>query len=237
MARAGGNGIVEFREFATRDEASDELCNHLSQVITTAVDMKGESSVVLSGGSTPKTLLQMLSMRRLPWSSVTVVPSDERMVPLDHPDSNEAMISSHLKHDCALEVNVFSYQDMSPDPTVALENINRRLSHLSMPFDAVVLGMGEDGHTASLFPDAPNIEQVLNSEDACVIQEIPRLPNARISLTIKVLLESHGIHLLLFGDEKRQVLEQAIAPGEMAEYPVRGVLHQAAVPVTVWWAA
>ncbi len=228
---------MEFREFQSRDEASDELCNHLSQVLTSAVDTKGDSSIVLSGGSTPKTLLQMLSMRRLPWAHVTVVPSDERMVPLDHPDSNEAMISAHLKHDCALDATVFSYQDMSPDPDVALENINRRLSHLPKPFDAVVLGMGADGHTASLFPDAPNIDEALNSEASCVIQEIPRLPSARMSLTIKVLLESHSIHLLLFGDEKRQVLDKAIGPGAVAEYPVRGVLHQTAVPVTVWWAS
>ncbi|MEM7281838.1 MAG: 6-phosphogluconolactonase, partial [Pseudomonadota bacterium] len=83
---------MDFREFASRDEASDELCSHLSQAMTSAVDTKGESSIVLSGGSTPKTLLNMLSLRRLPWDKVTVVPSDERVVPVDHPDSNEAMI-------------------------------------------------------------------------------------------------------------------------------------------------
>ena len=226
---------MDFLEFGSREEASDELCSHLCQTLVSAIDVKGASSLVVSGGSTPELLFEMLSMRRLEWDKVTVVPSDERMVSLDHPDSNEAMISSRLKNDCAISANVFSYQDMSPSVDTALGNINRRLSHAPMPFDAVVLGMGEDGHTASLFPDSPDIESALTSDDLCILQEVPRLPAPRPSLTLKALLNSLAIHLLFFGEAKRAVFESASAAGLKSEYPVRGVLHQAQVPVTVWW--
>ena len=228
--------MIEFLEFTSRDEASDTLSEHLSRVITHGVSERDEVALVVSGGSTPKPMFQMLGERDLPWERVTLVPSDERRVPLDHPDSNEAMIRRELTQGRASTAQVFSYQDVSACMETALANINRRLSQLPLPFDAVVLGMGDDGHTASLFPDAPDIENALGSEDLCIFQEIPRLSAPRLSLTVKALLNSRTIDLLFFGEEKRRVYEQACESGPPIQYPVRAVLHQSEVPVNVWWA-
>lgn len=228
--------MIEFLEFTSRDEASHRLSQLLLETLSAAINEKNSASLVVSGGSTPKPMFQELSSQKLAWKKVTVIPSDERCVPLDHPDSNEAMIARELQQDQAVDLNLFSYVDLSQDPDESMANINRRLGTLPLPFDSVVLGMGDDGHTASLFPDSPDIDTALLSDQLCIRQSIPRLPVDRLSLTLKALLNAKSVHLFFFGSEKRAVYEKAAKAGETAEYPVRGILHQTQTPVTVWWA-
>jgi 6-phosphogluconolactonase len=103
-------------------------------------------------------------------------------------------------------------------------------------FHAVVLGMGVDGHTASLFPGSPDLRAALESDDALQRLAVPGLEADRVSLTPRALLSSRRIDLLFFGEDKRAVFEQAERPGDPTEFPVRAVLEQDRAPVTVFWA-
>ena len=96
--------------------------------------------------------------------------------------------------------------------------------------------MGADGHTASLFPDSPDIRDALASDDECIVQNVPRLVHPRVSLTLRSLLDAHEVNLLFFGAAKRAVFERSLEPGPLEEYPVRALVHQQRVPVNVYWA-
>src|SRR6185312_2483967 len=106
------------------------------------------------------------------------------------------------------------------------------------PFDVTLLGMGDDGHTASLFPGSPGIREALDptAPAGCVATWSPRAPHARVSLNLSALLESRHISILILGGEKLAVHRRACSAGPVEEMPVRGILRQAGVPVEVLWA-
>ena len=211
----------EFRPFGSRQEASEALACELESLLAATIGEKGAARLVVSGGTSPVELFRSLRGKPLPWSAVTVVPSDEREVPPDHPDRNDAMIRKELLQDRATDARLVS---LIPPGSVPDR------------FDAVVLGMGSDGHTASLFPGSPDLGRTLDSHRTLERLAVPRLGAHRVSLTPRALLSSGDVFLLFFGDEKRVVYEAALRSGDVSEYPVRAILRQDRVPVTVYWA-
>ena len=212
---------IEFREFDSRAEASQALADELAWVLTEALNRKDSAALVVSGGSTPAPMFSILRELDVTWQLVTVVPSDEREVEPDHPDRNEAMIRRELLAGPAADARLVSLIPPGEIPDA---------------FDAVVLGMGDDGHTASLFPGSPDLARALQSAEKLERLEVPQLGVHRISLTPAALLRGSRVFLLFFGELKRAVFEAALEEGETATYPVRAVLHQSDVPVDVYWA-
>ena len=212
---------IEFKTFESRQEASEALAAELASVLGSALAERGRASLVVSGGSSPVQMFRALGSAPLAWENVTVVPSDEREVPLDHADRNEAMIRRELMTGDADRASMVSLHPPGDIPS---------------RFDAVVLGMGSDGHTASLFPGSPDLESAIASPGPLARLDVPRLGAHRISLTPGTLLATTRLFLLFFGDEKRDVFERARAAGDASEYPVRMVLHQGRVTVEVYWA-
>jgi len=212
---------IEFKSFKTREAASGALATELASVLGSVLAEHGRASLVVSGGSSPVQMFRALGSAPLAWENVTVVPSDEREVPLDHADRNEAMIRRELMTGDADRASMVSLYPAGDIPS---------------RFDAVVLGMGSDGHTASLFPDSPDLEAALASPVPLARLDVPRLGAHRISLTPAVLLATARLFLLFFGDEKREVFDRACASGAVSEYPVRTVLRQDRVTVEVYWA-
>ena len=222
--------------FDSRDAAASALANHVVDSLDAAIRERGNASLIVSGGTSPLTTFHVLSQRKLSWRNVTIVPSDDRLVPIAHEDSNEGMIRRELLQNEAAEAQLLSLVESENPDRGQLEALNSRLAKLARPIDLVVLGMGDDGHTASLFPNTPGIDNALRSADECVVQYPPHLKIPRISLTPKFMLDAREIVLLFFGDKKRAIYDRAAGSGDIRDLPVRFVLHQQSVPVNIYWA-
>ncbi|MEM6818523.1 MAG: 6-phosphogluconolactonase [Pseudomonadota bacterium] len=222
--------------FDSRTLAAEALAADICAALSSAIEERGEATLVVSGGSSPLEAFRLLSKMEFDWSLVTVVPSDERWVDVDDPASNAGMLQRDLLQWSASAARFLSLYDADVSSTDAAEAIGARVARLPRPIDYVLLGMGTDGHTASLFPDDPNIEAALASKAPCVMARPPSQPLQRISLTPRVLLDSRQIGLLFFGQDKADVFAEASIAGDLAEYPVRSVLRQEMVPVSTYFA-
>jgi 6-phosphogluconolactonase len=210
-----------FLEFESREMASRALSVKLAELLGDALETRGIAALVVSGGTSPVALFHHLREEPLAWRNITIVASDERRVAPDHADRNEAMIRRELMQSAAAEAKLVSLIPPGKIPG---------------RFDAVVLGMGGDGHTASLFPGSPDLDRALTSTNPLESVEVPQLGSERVSMTPGTLLNSEAVYLLFFGTEKRAVYEAAVAGDDVHEYPVRVVLHQDIAPVAVFWA-
>ena len=162
--------------------------------------------------------------------------ADERWVRSDHERSNAALVTKNLlrnRAEKALFEPLFSEHISAEGAAQELASV---LSEMDRPFDAVILGMGGDGHTASLFPDAPEIDVALDDNgDAAVVLTPPSQPERRLSLTPQSLLNTKFLVLHIEGEEKRIVLERALQEGREAEMPVRAVLRNDIQQTQVYW--
>lgn len=231
-------GVAEFRAFDNRQAASIAAADLLASLVSNSLasDQQSQASLVVSGGSTPGACFDQLSAKSLDWSRVTVVPSDERWLPGDDPDSNERLIRTRLLKGRAEQGEVLSFFRQGVTAAQAPALIEQDLNSLRRPFSASLLGMGEDGHFASLFPDFSDLDKALDPHGAshCITVQTASSPHLRISLTLSVLLDSAHIVLLIFGETKREVFEAANTGG--STYPVEALLQHARNPLTVVWA-
>ncbi len=226
--------MAELTQYSSRSEAARKLAASIAERLREAIAERGEASLVVCGGSSPKELFEFLSAEKLAWSRVTVVPSDERWVPVDDAQSNERLVRETLLVGPAAEARFVGLYRNTETPAEAIDGVAGTLADVPRPLDVVVLGMGDDGHTASLFPHAPDIQACLDSQAPCVAPSVG--PPARLSLSLAYLTDAHSIDLLIFGDEKRHVFERAQAAGPVAELPVRGVLHLERPVAQAHWA-
>lgn len=225
-----------FTSYLSSDELNQALCEKITKALSQAIDERGTASLLVSGGRTPIPLFQMLSQSQLDWSQVVVSLVDDRWVEVTNSDSNEHLVKSHLlvnRASCAHYVGLV-------DTTVSLEqaviNANKGVERIPTPFDFVILGMGEDGHTASLFPCCEELSEGLNllNDDMYIATHPQNAPYARISLTLSALMLSRHTVLHLVGEGKRQVYEAALAENEPMNMPIKAVLSGS--DVDVMWA-
>ncbi|WP_423821239.1 6-phosphogluconolactonase [Salinisphaera sp. SPP-AMP-43] len=226
--------MAELIEYANRSEIAQQLAEAIAERLRGAISLRGEASLVVCGGSSPKELFQHLSQQELDWSCVTVVPSDERWVPVDDERSNERLIRNTLLTGAAATATFVGLYRDTETPDQALDEVATALAKVPQPLDVVVLGMGDDGHTASLFPQAPDIQACLDSDAPCVAPTVG--PPARISLSLGYLSNAHSMDLLIFGQDKYRVFERAQQAGAVAELPVRGVLRLERPVAKAHWA-
>lgn len=227
-----------FRHFADTSSLIDGLVDDLADQLRRAVAERGAALIAVSGGSSPKRLFERLSKVELPWSSITVTQVDERWLPVDHPDSNARLIREHLLRDAAACAHFLPLKNDADTPEAGQGACEAQLRALALPFDLVLLGMGEDGHTASLFPHAPELHGALRDDaPLCMAVGAPPLPQApypRMSLTLAGLCATRRLLLPLQGDAKLAVLRQAQQAGPVAAMPIRALLRQRRVPLEIW---
>ena len=182
------SGLIEFRAFITRSEATSAAAGLLVSLVGDVLDQNpnAEASLVVSGGSTPGPCFDLMSATGLDWHRVTVVPSDERWVPPDHPDSNERLIRKRLLTDRAINGKFFPLFRAGVDASQAPVLIDKEIAGVTQPFSAVLLGMGEDGHFASLFPDFDGLQKALDPHEvtSSTVLQTAGSPHLRISLTL-----------------------------------------------------
>ena len=230
---------------APADEFNTQLAHDMAQRLRAAISARDLAVLSVSGGKSPIALFEAMRVQPLDWTKVRVTLVDERCVPPTHPDSNAYLVRTHLLQDAAQHAQFvdMTADHVSPSHTPAAQADAAGKALLAAgDCDVLVLGMGADGHTASLFPEAPNLNQALDlhNTQACVSIELlhppANAPYARITQTLARMLNARHIVLPISGADKRQTLEKAW-PSASPQYPVSYVLHQTQTPVALWLTA
>jgi len=229
--------------FDTRTELFDAMAVDAADLLKSSVDQVGKSTFVVSGGSSPMPLYDRLSKAALPWESISITLADERWVDTDHEASNEKKIRASLLQNNAASASFLGMKNSSVSPQQGLEACEAQYQQLPETVALTVLGLGSDGHTASIFPFAAGLDQALDmtAESLCAAidaleSEVTGSYTARMTMTMRALLNSKHIYLLIMGDDKRQTLKRAMSTTDQVSMPVRAVLQQSKVPVSVYWA-
>ncbi|MBB5571495.1 MULTISPECIES: 6-phosphogluconolactonase [Rhizobium] len=224
--------------FANGAELAGKLADKVVEVLSAAIAARGSASIAVSGGSTPKVFFQTLSSRSLDWSKVTITLVDERFVPADNPRSNHLLVQENLLKDKAAAAQFFPlYQDV-PSVEEAAVIATEKTKCIGFPFDVAILGMGNDGHTASFFPGGSNLVAALDAKSprGIITMEAEGAGEPRLTFTFSSLQDARLLVLHIEGEGKKGVLAKAEAPGEETEMPIRAVLRRAASPVEIYWA-
>ena len=208
-------------EFSSGDQAIGAASMRLEQILKQILALRGEVSLGVCGGSTATSLFPILSQCRLDWTDVHIFLVDERWVPIDNDDSNEKLVRSLLLQGPAAAARFYGLKTRHRSAKNALNEVEQRLVDLGVPFDVLFLGMGDDGHIASLFPGGPENEERVRLVAASTA---PIQPVERISLSPGALGQARHIILPVIGSAKRVVLDKALALGPVSRFPVRHVL-------------
>ena len=210
-------------EFASRDKLATQLANDVATVLHASVVAKGAATLAISGGTTPTLFFEKLSRLDIPWARITVTLVDERLVSESSMRSNARLVRTSLMQNKAAVARF-----------VPLFN-NPEASQLDR-FDAVVLGMGIDGHTASFFPAGDRLAEALDPATPLRLVEMnaPGAGEPRLTFTLPILLASGCIALHIEGREKRAVLDAALEDGPIEDMPIRAFLR-AKAPIILYW--
>ncbi|MFW6027747.1 MAG: 6-phosphogluconolactonase [bacterium] len=231
-----------FHEYRDAQRLAETLARHIADRLAEEVEKDGLASLVVSGGSTPRPLFACLRDLPLPWSRITLTLADERWVSADAPESNERMVRMELLRNRAAAAGFVGLKTAHQTPEEGAEEAGARLRAIPRPFSAVVLGMGTDGHTASLFPGTEGLREALDPAGSRLVMAMrPKggsgaaaLP--RMTMTLRALAHARFAVLHITGAEKRAVYEQALEGNDVFSMPVRAVLRGFRTPVEVWWA-
>ncbi|MFO1105668.1 MAG: 6-phosphogluconolactonase [Amaricoccus sp.] len=222
--------------YPDRETLMRDLAGLVADQLRAAIATKQRATLAVPGGTTPAPFLAALSEADLNWSAVTVMLTDERVVPELSPRSNTRLIRETLMQNRAAEAHLLHFHAVGSGIELILDAIRGRVA-AALPLDVTVLGMGADMHTASLFPGAPELAEALAADAPDIVAvRPPDQPEARLTLSAPVLRGSGVIHLLITGEDKLAALDKALEPGPVEEAPVRAVLD-APCPVTAHYAA
>ena len=217
--------------------AASQAATCVAELLRHGIAKRNVAGLAVSGGRSPIPFFDQLSRHLLPWEKVSITLVDERWVPTDSEDSNEHLVRQHLMRNEAMAAQFVPLKTTAASPQFALAERETAINKMPWPLDVIVLGMGEDGHTASLFPDAEHLCAALDVSRPSLLAAIdpPHADHLRISLTLRALLQTRCVMLLIQNTRKREIYERAREGVEVFELPIAGVLNQSKVNVEVFW--
>lgn len=230
---------IEWWEYDDADEFAAAVAGDIQFVIESALDARGSAVIALAGGKTPFPAYQKLAQAKLDWKKVTIVPTDERVVPLGDALSNVTALAKIFLPKGARVMPIVP--NASDDYKAAGRSADALMQDLHWPLDLCVLGMGADGHTASIFPGADFDEAMNGPKERRALGVMPDplptdAPVARVSLSRQGIVSARALMIAITGADKRKVLEGAIAEGASSPLPIGRVLADVELPVDVHWA-
>jgi len=231
------NAKVNTHDFADKLTLADQLARDIASKLDAAIKARGKATLAVSGGSTPKAMFAVLAEQEIDWSKVTITLVDERWVDDKNERSNAKLVKDHLiTHEAhtAAFLPLFD-ANHADDVDAALADVGKSVEALGLPFDALVLGMGPDGHTASFFPGGDHLAEALDLEGKKTVLSMKAgaAGEPRITLSLPQVLNTRTLYLHIEGNDKKEILGKAKA-GE--DFPIAAVLKQDRVPVDVYWA-
>ena len=222
--------------FDDAESMTAALAGKIAARLSEGVRRRDAASLVVSGGTTPGVLFDVLATRPAPWNRVFVTLTDERWVSPDDDRSNEKLVRLRLLRGQAASAHFVPLMTRQASPAEAEADIDRAIGAMPRPFDVTILGMGNDGHTASLFPGAKELPAALDLHSSALVRAItPDAAGPRLSLSLRAILASRRIVVLIRGAEKMETYRHAMAGRDALEMPIRAVLHQSGTPVEVYW--
>ncbi len=229
------NRLHEFKDTAALAEG---LADTVAAALKAAIAERGAATIAVSGGSTPKQFFKALSARALDWPKVTVTLVDERFVPADNARSNHLLVAENLLQGNAASALFLPLYRQAATIEEAARLASGDIAAVAAPFDVVILGMGNDGHTASFFPGGDRLAEALSLDTprGVITMEAEGAGEPRLTLTFSSLQDARLLVLHIEGQAKKDTLDKALSAGAEVEMPVRAVLNRAKTPVDIYWA-
>jgi 6-phosphogluconolactonase len=231
---------IEWWDYDDADEMASAVAGDVQFIIESAIDARGAAVIALAGGKTPLPIYEKLAAAKLDWKRVTIVPGDDRLVPLGDPLSNVTAIGRVFIPRGARVIPLISAT--VADYKAAGRAADAILQDLHWPLDLCLLGVGGDGHAASIFP-GPDFDEALNGPKERRALGVmpdplpPEAPVARVTLSKAAIVSARALMIAITGQAKRDVLEQAIEQGASSNYPVGRILADVELPLDIHWAA
>jgi 6-phosphogluconolactonase len=228
---------MAFHAYDDREKLAEALAAGIAAVLAGGIATRGSALLAVSGGSTPMRFFERLSQVEIDWRHVTVTLVDERFVSPQSPRSNEGLVRGRLLVARAASANFVPLVRDQGNLDANLAAVARAI-HLLPALDAVVLGMGTDGHTASFFPGGDNLAGALDPASLAdvIAMNAPGAGEPRVTLTLRRILAAHFIALHIEGVDKRAVYANALREGATEEMPVRAVMRHGGAKLQVFWA-
>jgi 6-phosphogluconolactonase len=228
--------MADFIRFSSPQDLADHAAARVADLAGLGLAERGAASLILPGGRTPALFLAALGAMNLDWPRVSLTLCDERWVDEKSPDSNAAMVRRNLLIGAAAKASFLPLYNGEPTPDAGCAAVEAALDLLPRPWDATIIGMGDDGHFASLFPGEPALVAGLNlaSGQNCVAARGPADGPPRLSLTLASLARSRHIFILATGSQKRQIWEQAAHTDPLA-LPAAALHRLTTTPVDFLW--
>ncbi len=230
---------AEWWDYDDADEMAEAVAGDIGFIIESALDARGEALIAVPGGKTPLPIYAKLAQAKLNWKKVTIIPTDDRLVPLTDEKSNIRAIAQAF---LPAGARVFPITSDIADYRLAGNSADAKLNELKFPLDLAWLGVGSDGHTASIFP-GPDFDDALNAPKGRHAIGVmpdplpPEAPVARVTLTRSAILSARTVLITVTGEEKKAMLEGAIADGQSSKLPIGRVLAEAEQPIDIHWSA
>lgn len=230
------NNYYALNEFDSKEKLVDALSKKIINDLAHAIESKGYATLVLSGGSTPKNLLSALSNIAFSWEKVRVALVDERWVDPTNSSSNQKLVKDYLLQNHATKARFIPLKNSAIRAKDAVVSLEVALHGLSHELDVVVLGMGEDAHTASFFPHSSELEFALSTHDLCCASTAVQEPKERITLSRSFLLGAKNLILHIEGKVKKTVFLKAVKSDDVVNMPIVAMMQQKNPMLEVYYA-